>query len=755
MNIAKVSMTGNFKHSKLECDEQKPRLQAVHTGFTGVQSPISNVKPIQFASSLRAVNNISFTSLPSFRNKELSHDLENLRTAVVSCGNQAGEKISVSGLLDTAASQNSVYSKHFERGEGVHTAILLDTTKNDDGSTKENYWATTSVEKANGKDLGFIMNIKEGCAPNNLDLKGFLPSTIKYQVIQTPDANRDIDTYVLHTKGKTLAAVSDKDLGGVIMTNTGKIAKKQADKDSSTLSVKAYNAKNSFQPFVVKPKEIDPVNNNKGTGGVGAGLVIAMQDERYVAETMKSIEEFQQRVENGEIDFGPFSAAEGAKDTKIIMLAGGYGSRAEYANAASDRILHADNPDMSDKAQTNKGIIQLPTGLNAMETTFKTLHEAGIIDCSKGKFKIGEKVEFYINKAGNKGNGGFTLDVYKKLKGTAKNFIIVPNDAISRMTEATASLLKTATSGSAAMAMIAKMTDVKDAQGKLGIMAIDEKLENSETKAAPILEFAEKPKVVQDIYKVGEAKDKCLSNTFQFSVSEEAFEALDALEPFFPGKGTSGGESRDWSKCYTRIIKALTEIDDMSNLNKEVAEAMSQAIEVKPNKPKDGFKDEQDEVAATSVAKKSETEAREAFCSNMKQDDKFNAKLAELKEKLANQRLYAIPTSDSWIDAGNTNDLYHVLMQIASGDFILSNKERNRLLDCMEIVEEHEPNTGNLVHKAKGFVASTPELKKSIMEKYHVGGEVIAFENAKEVNANEIMNKYAACTIINDESTAS
>ena len=73
-----------------------------------------------------------------------------------------------------------------------------------------------------------------------------------------------------------------------------------------------------------------------------------------------------------------------------------------------------------------------------------------------------------------------------------------------------------------------------------------------------ILEFAEKPKVIPEGY---EKKGMCLTNTFQFSVSKEAFKALATLEPFFPaGKGK---EPKDWSKTYVPILMSLTQKDDI------------------------------------------------------------------------------------------------------------------------------------------------------------------------------------------------
>ena len=74
------------------------------------------------------------------------------------------------------------------------------------------------------------------------------------------------------------------------------------------------------------------------------------------------------------------------------MLAGGFGSRAEYTNASSSAIFH----DVEGGAQSTKGVFRTATGLTPMETTFVSLHNAGLLDCSPKNLGIGKNIKFYL-----------------------------------------------------------------------------------------------------------------------------------------------------------------------------------------------------------------------------------------------------------------------------------------------------------------------------------------------------------------------
>ena len=94
-----------------------------------------------------------------------------------------------------------------------------------------------------------------------------------------------------------------------------------------------------------------------------------MEDGRFVGELIKSIEDFSKKVESGQVLLDPFVQKEGADKVQLAMLAGGFGSRAEYTNASSSAIFHGEKGG----AQSTKGVFQTATGLTPMETTFITL----------------------------------------------------------------------------------------------------------------------------------------------------------------------------------------------------------------------------------------------------------------------------------------------------------------------------------------------------------------------------------------------
>ena len=349
------------------------------------------------------------------------------------------------------------------------------------------------------------------------------------------------------------------------------------------------------------------------------------------------------------------------------MLAGGFGSRAEYTNASSDGIFHGkDKGKLEHGAQSTKGVFRTPTGLTPMETTFITLHNAGLLDCSKGVFGVGKNVKFYLNKSGvNKGNGGFTIDMYNKMKRAGReNLLILPNDPISRVTNAMVKAKELIDSGEAAIVMIAKEVDPSLAKD-FGIMKLGA---NNE-----ILQFVEKPKnPSKDLIS---QEGKCMANTFQFAVSKEAFKALEILSPYFPaGKGK---EPRDWSKCLTPILMSLTQNDDLFVTRKEIASIV-----------------------------------------NANEGSIPMDKIMFAKKILGDQKILAVPTDEPWADCGSLNQLYHTTMQIASGDFKLEDFERANVLKCVNTKTGLVATSSELKDKVeskydiKGQVMATERAEK-------------------------------------------
>ena len=508
------------------------------------------------------------------------------------------------------------------------------------------------------------------------------------QITTTPVNVRGVgsteEVHLVNTKGNKgnnfVTTVEDKQM--VLMTNSGTITKK--DSSNGMLKIEATQIdpitkkENGYKPFLTK---MDKVHLYTPTESVGNGteIVIGMEDGRFVNEIKASIAEFVQKVNDGEIVLKPFVAAPNAKDTQLIMLAGGFGSRAEYTNASSRGILHGDK----DGAISTKGVFRTATGLTPMETTFVTLHNAGLLDCSKGKLSLSgdnANIKFYLNKTGiNKGNGGYTNDLQEVMnRPDRKSVMIFPNDSMSRMTNAVTEANKIMATGKAAVVMIAKEVSAEDAKGNFGIMKLG--------KDNEILEFAEKPKEIPDGYVVNpnapSADQKCLTNTFQFAVSKEAFAVLDQIEPYF-SKSSKAKETRDWSKQYIPILKTLSQVDNYDEIRKILAPVLGEGSSYL--------------------------------------DDTV---ISKCKAILGNQKIYAVPTDEPWADCGSLNALYKTTMDIASGTFKLEDFERKHTLDCVDT--------------RTGLVATTPELKAQVEAKYDINGQIMAVEQARKISDDEI-----------------
>jgi len=495
------------------------------------------------------------------------------------------------------------------------------------------------------------------------------------QIFMTPinykgEGTRE-QAYVLNTKGKLMAVVEDGN--DVLLANAGKIYKK--DQAQGYLEIVADEDKNIYKPFT---PSVQKVENRKPMPSVGDGteIVIGMEKGRFTKEIKASIQEFVNKIEKEEIVLPQFVAAPNAKDVQLIMLAGGFGSRAEYTNASSGAIFH----DREGGAQSTKGVFRTATGLTPMETTLVTLHKAGLLDCSKGKIGLGKNIKFYLNEGQNRGNGEFSADLYSTMKRDGRKYaMIFPNDSMSRMTSAVIEANKKMQSGKAAIAMVAKKVNWEQCVKNFGIMHL--------APDGEILAFKEKPeaKDITDDYK--DKEGNCLTNTFQFAVSDEAFKVLDMFEELFipeiDKKSGKPKELRDWSKQYVPIIKTLTQDKDYATIRKNLSEALN-------NKP---------EVITDELITKS-------------------------KEILGEQKIYAIPTAEPWADCGTLNQLYHTTMQIVSGAFPLEDFERANALECVDT--------------QTGLVASTAKQKERITQKYHIDGEVMVVPQAKVITEEEV-----------------
>lgn len=628
----------------------------------------------KLAAAYRAYNNIPMASTVSFTGS-LATAFEELNQSMVTCqdiehgrkGEEVGSRADVSKLVSKFKDDLPKYD------DAVKTTIQIAKDK-DKGTITD---ARTQVKKGHGDNMKFEMVVRTPrSADENPAWTEKIQQSLKfelqpYSIDLDSDNRRSIkgtpeNAYVLNTKGKLMAVVEDGD--NVLLTNAGQLTKK--DSSNGALNVIAEQNKNVFKPFEVQNV---PVVEEKSGGSQGGGteLVIGLEDGRFVPEIIDSIATFVEKVDNGEIVLDEFVPAEGAQNMQLSMLAGGFGSRAEYTNASSSKIMHG-NPKGSN---LTKGCFRTATGLTPMETTFVSLHKAGLLDCSKGNLGIGKNIKFYLNDSGvNGGNGGFTVDMYDTMEREGRDsLLILPNDAMSRIPKALSEMTNIMNTGNAAVVMVAKEVDKEDARGSLGIMKINDRGE--------IEAFAEKPKEFEEGYV--DENDNCFANTFQFAVSKEAFKALSILEPYLPANN-SGKEPRDWSKTFTPILMALTQNEDAEGAQKQIKESI-------------------------------------------KQDMPLEA-LSEAKEVLGNQKIYAVKSNEPWADCGTLNALYHTTMQIASGDFPLEDFERKHVLDS--------------VNTQTGLVASSPEQKAEIEDKYDIEGQVMAVPKAKAVS-NDIIDEYA------------
>ena len=618
--------------------------------FSGNYTATSLVNAYQAYHGINLAKTVSFGQSLSQAFKELNQQMSTCRDLSKGMkGESVGSRVHVSELVD------KYYDDLPNDFDAIKTNIEVSSDP-DKGTVTE---ARTQLKKMPDGILYEMAVRKPRKTTASVDKK--LPLTQLIRITQDPKIPEH--TYVLNTKGKLMAVVEDGN--NVLLTNTGNFTK--ITDEEKRLSVNATQKGNVFRPFI---PDVQPVEKRVHTPSIGEGteIVIGMEDGRFVPEIISSIKSFVDKVNNDEIILKQFVANPDAKNTQLAMLAGGFGSRAEYTNASSSGIFHG----KQNGAQSTKGVFRTATGLTPMETTFISLHNAGLLDCSKGKLKIGDNIKFYLNQSGvNKGNGGFTVDLYNKMEREGrKSLTLFPNDSMSRMTEASRKMADIMNSGEAAIVMIAKEVSSDDAKGNFGIMKLGE---NNE-----ILEFAEKPKTIPEGY---EKDGKCLTNTFQFSVSKEAFGALAKLEPYFPaGKGK---EPRDLSKTFVPILMSLTQKDDIEEITEDIAKVVDAKEGTIP------------------------TEAVE-----------------EAKALLGDQKIIAVPTDEPWADCGTLNALYHTTMQIASNDFPLEDFERKHVLDS--------------INTQTGLVASTPEQKAEIESKYIINGQVMVVPIAEKVDSSVV-----------------
>ncbi len=653
----------------LKKQENIQNTQANKTKMT-VPSFSAKYNAAELVNAYQAFHGIKTAKTISF-GASLAKSIDSLRDVMYTCkdeskgkkGEEVGKKVKATEIIQ----KHKDDLPYLEDALKTNVTVNIEKDKNMPSKPAKITEARTQIKRT---PVGILyeMAVRQPRLENQpFDRKAPLKQLI--QIIQDFDGEPQEQAYVLNTKGNLMAVIEDND--DVILTNAG-TAKRIYQNPKQKLIVHAEQKGNNYAKFTPIAAPLK-VREHKPSIGQGTEIVIGMEDGRFVPEIIDSIESFVKKVNDGEIILDQFVANKDAKNTQLAMLAGGFGSRAEYTNASSDGIFHG----VKNGAQSTKGVFKTATGLTPMETTFISLHNAGLLDCSKGKLKIGDNIKLYLNQSGvNKGNGGFTVDLYNKMNRSGrKSLTLFPNDSMSRMPKATKEMADIMNSGKAAIVMISKKVKANDAKGNLGIMKID-------PETHEILEFKEKPKSIPTGY--ADKNNMCLTNTFQFSVSKEAFGALAALEEFFPE--SNGKEPRDWSKTYIPILMSLTQNNDIDKIRKDIAKTVDTNYENIPR-------------GVVQLA----------------------------KQVLHGQKIISVPTEESWADCGSLNALYHTTMEIASGEFKLEDFERQHVLDS--------------INTETGLVASTKEQKDEIEKKYVIDGEVMVVPKAKKID-HSIVDKY-------------
>lgn len=686
--ISKVGFknTLDFKHS--EQAEFEPYSKV------GISNVIKNQRSnLTYLKSHSLPNNFTFIIKPQIKTAKpvtftadggFSDQLVELTRPVFVCkdqktgkGDDIGNRVFINPVFNK-------YAKKLNKPEdAIKTTIEI---HNEAGLITE---ARTQVKNMRS-DFLYEMAVRVPRHENSISERSDLQYKIGVQM--KPSSNYKEKVYTLNTKGKVIAVVEDGE--NVLMTNSGVIIKNNNDGNTLPLKVFVEQIKRpqTFDPFTPLAQIVNPIQPKKSIGE-GGEMIIGMEEGRFCPEIVNSIRDFEKKINDGEIVLPQFVAKDGAKNIQIAVLAAGLGSRAEYANASSDKIFHGKD----DGAESTKSVFRLPTGLTPMETSFITMHLAGIIDCSEGKFGIGKNVKFYLNKSGvNKGNGGFTIDLHNKtFKENQTCEFIFPNDPISRMPEATAQIAELMNEGNTAIAMIAKKIPTAQAKATLGDFGFMKISENNE-----ILAFSEKPKVLPTGF--ADENGNYFTNTFQFALSKEAFESLEIIEPHF-SSALTGKEVRDWSNHLVPTIIALSQAGSVEEMK-----AILPKIVGKQNSS--GFENFLEDVTP------------EVF--------------AQAKEKLRGQKVVAVPTDEPWADVGQLSALYETIINIAKGDFKLLDFERRNVLRSIN------PHTG--------LIAMSPEQKALIEQKYDIHGKVIVVPKAKKVNP-KIMDDYKDFIIVNNK----
>ena len=740
MNISKISMMSNCSAAELDKTNRSSSGKVVPFAATQPANATSNsnfLNAVKTLGQVRMAETVSFSgSSDPFKEFVKLNNMTACKNSIEGLsGEDVGQHVIVSKLVDTMA---TYYDRTFpEAHSAMKTTLQVNPNKTGDVFTQlrtelllqPDSHFLYSIENFGNIPKGQFCSVREGNKP------------IQTVTVNTTPGLRD-EVAILQIKDRLTPIIRENDTKNVLLVANGELTSKMRGSTKITnvlwdplpaesvkhmtregltdaevtairnnrwaalkpevrealeakhvteekLSKIERRGKDEFTPYTIKNIPAIKEYPQKKSQGNGAVITIGLQEGRFCKELIASLLEFEKKIQKGRVPLPPFVAQPDADKMGILMLSGGFGSRAEYTNAASDAIYKN-----NEKAADNtKGSFTTPTGLTPMETSLVSLHLAGILDCSKGGFGIGKNLKFYMNKneCGNTGNGGFTLDMQRKVAQEKENFqFILPNDGLSRMPEAIKKVNQMMNEGNTAIAMIAKEVPAEVARGTFGVMKLEDGI---------IKEFAEKP-TDDDILNAYTTDGNCAANTFQFAVSNEAFDALNyvfsdpnmKLDP-------NNKDARDWSSNLVPTIMVLSMFE----------------------KPED-MKTNLEKVSGKKGLKFLDPIPDEVL---IKARDMLRGKDGKV------QQVKGIVTPEFWYDVGQLPELYEAITEIAQDE---TNEkmlpwERRNVIDCVN------PKTG--------LIASSPEQKAEIEKWYDVKGKVFATTKSKKIDP-KILDTYRA-----------
>lgn len=679
MNVSKLSML-NFGSSFKAPDLRESKKQESIATTNPVVDMVSNR---ELSLALRAMNRIPLSSALSFTGtKDIN---EGNFIEMVACLDPDDKKVQG----EFVGSRMPIHDYFKQYAPLYKNAAAPFAPLHQKFKVLEQYWSTDFTPN-NDRTFNLTFTQIDPLETVNGRVVKFAPSDKAISIDMS--ANPKDKVSVMQIKDKLTPIIRMKD--DVIMVAGGTIERRAGKGEPLAIINDAGSSK--FKPFNVDVASVPKIQKYPVSMQKAGKVIVGLQEGRYCKELVNSLLEFKEKVDSGKIPIPTFVPAKNAHNMNVLMLAGGFGSRAEYTNATSNSIY------MSDGGQANntKGSFVTPSGLTPMETSLVTLHKAGLFNCTN--FEVGTDLMFYLNpkNAPNRGNGGFTLDMFSSFPGEqGKSQFILPNDSVSRMTKATVELTDIMSEGKTALGMISKKVPSDIARGTFGIMMRD-----SET--GEIKEFSEKPKVIPEGFEIidtdenGEEQKMCLSNTFQFAVSPQAIAALKLLNPELTTPA-SAKESRDWSSQYVPTLMVLSQYDKPEDM---VANLQRVAGKIAEGDKFNNF--------LKGVDPKKLLEARELL----------RDKNGEI------QKVVSIPTDELWYDVGQLNELYNSTKEIATDN-------ENKL----DLLPFERQNVVSSVNPTTGLIASTASELEKIESEFEIGGRVFVAPKAKYVDP-EIMN---------------